>query len=132
MSANGAGNNAVADTVKQLIKDHKVIVFSKTYCMFILYIKIFQFDVWICLGPYCVKAKKVLGKYKLKDYKVIELDEIDNGDEYQKVLGKLTNARTVPRVFIAGQCIGGGDDTERLDKKGDLEKQLKKADAIEN
>jgi glutaredoxin 3 len=114
MSANGSGDNAVADTVKQLINDHKVIVFSKTYC------------------PYCVKAKDILGKYKLKDYKVIELDEIDNGDEYQKVLGKMTNARTVPRVFIAGQCIGGGDDTERLDKKGDLEKQLKQVGAIEN
>ncbi len=44
----------------------------------------------------------------------------------------MTNARTVPRVFIAGQCIGGGDDTERLDKKGDLEKQLKQVGAIEN
>jgi glutaredoxin 3 len=84
------------------------------------------------LGPYCVKAKKVLEKYKLKDYKVIELDEIDDGNEYQKVLGKITNAKTVPRVFIAGECIGGGDDTERLDKNGDLEKQLKKVHAIEN
>ncbi len=83
-------------------------------------------------GPYCVKAKNVLGKYKLKDYKVIELDEIDNGNEYQKVLGNMTDARTVPRVFIAGKCIGGGDDTERLDRNGDLEKQLKKVDAIEN
>ncbi len=36
MSANGSGDNAVADTVKQLINDHKVIVFSKTYCMFFL------------------------------------------------------------------------------------------------
>jgi len=84
------------------------------------------------VGPYCVKAKNILGKYKLKDYKVIELDEIANGNEYQKVLGKITNAKSVPRVFIAGECIGGGDDTERLDKKGDLEKQLKKVNAIEN
>ena len=37
---------------------------------------------------------------------------------------------TVPRVFIAGECIGGGDDTERLEKNGELEKQLKKVDAI--
>ncbi len=84
------------------------------------------------IGPYCVKAKNILGKYKLKDYKIIELDEIDNGNEYQKVLGRMTDARTVPRVFIAGECIGGGDDTERLDKNGDLEKHLKKVDAIEN
>ena len=57
---------------------------------------------------------------------------MDNGNEYQKVLGKITDARTVPRVFIAGKCIGGGDDTERLDRNGDLEKQLKKIDAIVN
>jgi glutaredoxin 3 len=63
---------------------------------------------------------------------VIELDEIDNGNEYQNILGKMTNAKSVPRVFIAGECIGGGDDTERLDKNGDLEKQLKKVNAIEN
>ncbi|UJR13446.1 hypothetical protein I4U23_000460 [Adineta vaga] len=114
MSANGSGGNAVADKVKQLIIDHQVIVFSKTYC------------------PYCVKAKRVLGKYKLKDYKVIELDEIKDGNEYQKVLGRLTDAKTVPRVFIAGECIGGGDETERLDKNGDLEKRLKKVNAIQN
>lgn len=83
-------------------------------------------------GPYCVKAKKVLGKYQLKNYKVIELDELDDGNEYQKVLGNLTNARTVPRVFIAGECIGGGDETEKLDRKGDLKKRLEEAGAIEN
>jgi glutaredoxin 3 len=57
---------------------------------------------------------------------------MDDGNEYQKVLGKITDAKTVPRVFIAGKCIGGGDDTERLDKKGDLEKQLRTANAIDN
>lgn len=83
------------------------------------------------LGPYCVKAKKVLEKYKLNNYKVIELDQIDDGDEYQTVLGKITNAKTVPRVFIDGICIGGGDDTAKLDKNGELEKKLKEAKAID-
>ncbi|CAF1617437.1 unnamed protein product [Adineta ricciae] len=112
-SAGGSGDTGIADKVQQLITGHKVIVFSKTTC------------------PYCIKAKQILSKYKLKDYKVIELDEIDHGNEYQNVLGKLTNARSVPRVFIAGECIGGGDDTERLDQNGDLEKRLKKVNAIE-
>ena len=44
----------------------------------------------------------------------------------------MTGADTVPRVFIDGECIGGGDDTEELDKQGELEKKLKKADALEN
>ena len=55
-----------------------------------------------------------------------------NGDEYTDILGEMTGADTVPRVFIGGECIGGGDDTEQLDKQGDLEKKLKKADALEN
>lgn len=63
---------------------------------------------------------------------MIELDEIDDGNEYQQVLGQITNVRSVPRVFINGECIGGGDDTEKLDRSGDLEKRLKKIDAIRN
>jgi len=63
---------------------------------------------------------------------VIELDEIDDGNEYQQVLGQITNAQSVPRVFLNGECIGGGDDTEKLDRNGDLERQLKKIDAIRN
>lgn len=83
-------------------------------------------------GPYCVKAKKILGKYKLKDYKVIEIDKIKEGDAYVKVLGRITDADTVPRVFIGGECIGGGDDTERLEKQGQLVKKLKEVNALED
>ena len=129
MSADGSGDPAVAEKIQQLIKENKVMVFSKTYCKSV---KRVGSPPWSSsLGPYCVKAKKVLGKYKLKDYRVLELDEIDNGDAYQKVLGEITDARTVPRVFIDGECIGGGDDTERLDRKGQLEEQLKKAGALD-
>ncbi len=67
----------------------------------------------------------------MNDYKVLELDEIEQGDEYQKVLKELTGARTVPRVFIGGQCIGGGDDTEQLQKKGELIEKLKEAGALD-
>ncbi|CAF0725136.1 unnamed protein product [Rotaria sordida] len=117
MSSSGSGDkasgNSIKDEINQLIKDHKVMVFSKTSC------------------PYCTKAKKILGKYKIKDYKVIELDKMENGDDYQDELGRITDADTVPRVFIDGECIGGGDDTERLEKQGELEKKLKKVNALE-
>ena len=63
--------------VDQAIKSHKVVVFSKTYC------------------PYCTKAKNVLGKYKLKDAKIIELDDRDDSDVIQDYLAKITGARTV-------------------------------------
>jgi len=83
-------------------------------------------------GPYCTKAKKILGKYKLKSYKIIEIDNISDGDDYVQVLGEMTGADTVPRVFINGECIGGGDDTEKLEKTGELEKKLKQINALEN
>ena len=68
--------------VDELIHAHKVMVFSKTYC------------------PYCVKAKNVLGKYKISDINILELDDHPQADEIQTYLGKLTGARTVSRLRI--------------------------------
>jgi glutaredoxin 3 len=105
---------SVADHIQELIKKYPVMVFSKSYC------------------PYSKKAKDILSKYKLdKNYNVLELDQLSSKiDEYQNQLEKLTGARTVPRVFINGKFIGGGDDTSDLDKKGDLERLLREAKAI--
>ncbi|CAF3382324.1 unnamed protein product [Rotaria sp. Silwood1] len=105
---------SVADHIQQLIHKYPVMVFSKSYC------------------PYSSKAKNILSKYKLdKNYHVLELDQLPSrADQYQNELGKLTGAQTVPRVFINGKCIGGGDDTMALEKRGDLERLLREAKAI--
>ena len=63
--------------VDKEISAHKVVVFSKTYC------------------PYCTKAKNVLGKYKINDIKIIELDNEENSDQIMNYLGKMTGAKTV-------------------------------------
>ncbi|CAF3109331.1 unnamed protein product [Rotaria socialis] len=116
LSANVASsissNDVLVDKVQQLINNHKVIIFSKTFC------------------PYCIKAKEILGRYKLHDYKIVELDEIPNGNEYQNILEKIIDAKTVPRIFIDGKCIGGCDDTLILHRNGDLEKILKQINTI--
>ena len=62
---------------------------------------------------------------------MIEIDKIPDGDDYVSILARLTGADTVPRVFIGGECIGGGDDTERLEKQGALEKKLKEVGALD-
>ncbi|CAF1241249.1 unnamed protein product [Didymodactylos carnosus] len=100
-------SSAVADQAKNLIKHNTVVVFSKTAC------------------PYCVKDNVIMDG-------VVTKNQIDDGNSYQQVLGEITSARSVPRIFVAGKCIGGGDDTKALDKKGELEKMLKKADAIQD
>ncbi|CAF2382994.1 unnamed protein product [Rotaria sp. Silwood2] len=105
---------SVADHIQQLIHKYPVVVFSKSYC------------------PYSSKAKNILSKYKLdNNYHVLELDHLSSkADQYQNELGKLTGAHTVPRVFINGKCIGGGDDTMALERRGDLERLLREAKAI--
>lgn len=40
----------------------------------------------------------------------------------QDVLGELTGARSVPRVFVNGKFIGGGTDVKKLYESGELNK----------
>lgn len=63
----------------------------------------------MCLGPYCTKAKSVLGKYSIDPLKldVIELEKRPDCDEIQSYLREITGASSVPRVFVGGKCIGG-------------------------
>jgi len=104
------------DFVESTLKSKKVVVFSKSYC------------------PYCIKGQQALAKFNLSadKYVVIELDleKADEMDAIQDYLQKKTGARSVPRVFVDGKFIGGGDDTVRLEKNGELKKLLEKAGAI--
>jgi len=108
----------VTEGVKMLIDDtissKKVVIISKSYC------------------PYCVKAKKVINKYNINP-SVLEIMEIENRPDcgvIQNYMKQLTGASSVPRVFINGKFIGGGDDTARLDREQALEKMLQECGAI--
>ncbi|XP_068581201.1 glutaredoxin 2 isoform X2 [Cebidichthys violaceus] len=87
--------------VKEMVSQNCVVIFSKTTC------------------PYCKMAKNVFSEIGAT-YKVIELDEHDDGRRVQEALAQMTGARTVPRVFINGRCIGGGSDTKQLHQQGRL------------
>lgn len=54
----------------------------------------------------------------------IEIENRSDCDEIQSVLGEMTGARSVPRVFVKGQFIGGGTDVQKLAKNGELQKML--------
>jgi glutaredoxin 3 len=108
-------SSSAPDHIQELIHKYPVVVFSKSSC------------------PYCRKAKNILSKYKLDDkYSVLELNELSNTDEYQTELKKLTDDRTVPRIFIGGKCIGDEEDLETLEKQGDLKRLLHELKAIED
>ena len=123
------------------IASKKVLVISKSYC------------------PFCKKAKQVLGKYKIPadniEYIEIEnrpdMDEIQASVESTKLFSEpepntqahisynsypqdhmrsLTGARSVPRVFIGGKCVGGGDEVASLDAKGKLKPMLEEVGAL--
>ncbi|XP_012274163.1 glutaredoxin-C4-like isoform X2 [Orussus abietinus] len=96
---------ATRELIDQLIASDTVVIFSKTHC------------------PYCKMAKEIFGKIN-KKFTAIELDERDDGDEIQNILGEMTGARTVPRVFVKGICLGGGSDVKSLYNSGELEKKF--------
>ncbi|KAL1123466.1 hypothetical protein AAG570_002546 [Ranatra chinensis] len=98
-------NGQAAKFVKDSIAQDTVVIFSKTYC------------------PYCKIAKDVFNKMK-KSYTTIELDGRDDAGEIQSILAEITGARTVPRVFVNGECIGGGTDVKALYESGKLEQLL--------
>lgn len=68
--------------IKLKISENKVVVYSKTYC------------------PFCKKAKTALGETGLKDYVLIELDTMDDGEVYQDALKEITGARSVSFVTL--------------------------------
>ncbi|KAF0976355.1 hypothetical protein FDP41_004582, partial [Naegleria fowleri] len=86
---------------------NKVVIFSKTYC------------------PYCANAKKLFSELGV-DYKVLELDTMKDGSEYQNVLKEMTNMGTVPSVWVNSEFIGGFSDTQALHKQGKLLPKLNK------
>ncbi|KAM8822289.1 glutaredoxin 2 isoform 2-T2 [Synchiropus picturatus] len=96
-----SGSPPCAQYVEDLVSQHCVVIFSKTTC------------------PYCRMAKRVFDELGAA-YRVVELDQHSEGQRLQDALAHMTGARTVPRVFVNGKCIGGGSDTRQLHQQGRL------------
>ncbi|XP_044735763.1 glutaredoxin-C4-like [Chrysoperla carnea] len=93
------------DNVNDIIRSDRVVIFSKAKC------------------PYCTMAKEVFDNLK-QTYTVIELDERKDIEEIKNLLGEITGATTVPRVFINGIFVGGGSDVKTMYENGELQKRL--------
>ncbi|KAL0274872.1 UNVERIFIED_CONTAM: hypothetical protein PYX00_002899 [Menopon gallinae] len=96
-----------AQLVRDLISRNNIVIFSKSTC------------------PYCKMAKEIFDSINCR-YTSIELDQREDCAEIQSVLKKMTGAKTVPRVFVNGDCIGGGTDVKRLHEDGNLLPLLQK------
>ncbi|KAJ1475964.1 hypothetical protein T484DRAFT_1826512 [Baffinella frigidus] len=65
-----------------------------------------------------------------KPLKVVELDTRADGSEIQDIMLGITGGRSVPRVFVAGKFIGGGDDVVSKGKSGELTKLFEACGAL--
>ncbi|CAE7448116.1 MSRB5 [Symbiodinium natans] len=99
--------SAPQQKVQELVQEHSVIMFSKTTC------------------PFCSRAKEVL-KGSGSKFVVVELDELppQEAAAMQDVFADMTGARTVPRIFVRGECLGGCDDLLAIEQQGGLQKVL--------
>jgi glutaredoxin 3 len=52
---------------------------------------------------------------------------VDKHSEKRKEMMKITNRRTVPKVFIGDRYVGGCDDTQDALRSGQLKVWLKEA-----
>ncbi|XP_052799608.1 uncharacterized protein LOC128231168 [Mya arenaria] len=95
-----------AEFVQKTISNNSVVIFSKTTC------------------PYCRSTKRVFSELGVEP-QVFELDRREDGVRVQSILGEMTGAHTVPRVFIHGKCVGGNSETQTLYKSGNLAEMLK-------
>jgi glutaredoxin 3 len=84
---------SIAEKISSIIKSNRVAVFSKTYC------------------PHCAATKSALSNAGVK-FHLEELDKWNNSDmtAAQDFFAQTTGAKTVPRVYINGNCIGGNSD----------------------
>eukprot|EP00116_Pleurobrachia_bachei_P018527 sb/3478789/ len=96
----------VQEFVDNGIKDNKVFMISKSYC------------------PFCVKARKYLDQAGFKDCKIVEIENRKDCAAIQDYCAKIAGSRSVPKVWINGKFLGGGDETEAAFKNGSLQKML--------
>lgn len=53
---------------------------------------------------------------------MLEIENMAEMDAIQDYCKKITGARSVPRVWVNQKFIGGGDETKKLFRSGELQK----------
>ncbi|KAA0161481.1 hypothetical protein FNF31_03764 [Cafeteria roenbergensis] len=110
-AAAAARPTSVAEAL-DLVNQHPVFVFAKSYC------------------PHCHKAIKELGDVT-NNAGVVGTMQLDNagklGQEVQAEIKAQFNHSTVPAVFVLGKFVGGASDVTAGIGSGSLTKTLKAA-----
>jgi glutaredoxin 3 len=67
--------------------------------------------------PYCIRAKALLAQRGVARIDEIRVD-LDPAERERMI--ELTGRRTVPQIFIGDVHVGGCDDLQALDRRGEL------------
>jgi len=78
--------------------------------------KVEIYTKWGC--PYCVAAKALLDR---KGVAYTEYDVTMGGPKRAEMLQRVPGAATVPQVLADDRALGGFDDINALDRKGELD-----------
>ncbi len=71
--------------------------------------------------PYCMRAKSLL---RSKGVEFTEIDVTDDDAMRQKMVERSGGRRTVPEIFVNGKIIGGYDELNALNVRGELDTLL--------
>ncbi|XP_078471362.1 glutaredoxin-1 [Lampetra fluviatilis] len=110
-----AGGGMAQLYVTSKVRAGKVVVFVKRGC------------------PFCTAAEAALSKYRFRSG-ALEVHDIGGEQavaQIQDFFLRTTGERTVPRVYIGEKCIGGGSDTEALERSGLLEGMLQEIGVLQ-
>ncbi|KAK9733632.1 hypothetical protein RND81_04G080400 [Saponaria officinalis] len=99
------------ETVRRLVEDKPVVIFSKSSC---------------CMSH---SMKQLISSYGANPA-VYELDELPNGRDIDRALQKLGCNPCVPAVFIGQKLVGGANDVISLQVQGKLVPMLMDAGAM--
>jgi len=101
--------------IDDIIHDHTVVIFSKTYC------------------PYSRRAKHILAQYPIIPHPyVVEVDIRDDAEDVKMALFKFTYQATFPNIFVNGRSLGGSEELVILSTTGKLEELLIEAGAVKD
>ena len=87
----------VASSVEAILIYYENVIFSKSFC------------------SYCKDAKSIFAKHNITPF-VVELDEIESGNEIQQYLQMKTSQATVPNIWLHHKFIGGDSELQKLDQ----------------
>lgn len=90
------------ETLRHSIESNMVVIFSQSQC------------------PRSEKTKAFFEDMGVPYYS-LELDTRSDEVGLKRALSDLTGTKSVPRVFVNGQHVGGSVETERAYKTGELE-----------